>query len=97
MSPLMLSIYDDSYHTFLLILERESLNLRSNFTDLDVNFQNSEGKSALFFAVEYRRERIVEHLLGRDDVDVNLQDVDGKTILWLKKIIEKNFNKIFEA
>lgn len=52
-----------------------------NNTNIDVNYQDKEGKTALMYASEKGYTDIVEELLNRKDININLKDNFGITAL----------------
>ena len=49
--------------------------------NIDVNFQDDTGATALHYALLGRHHHVVEELLSRDDINVNLRDESGSTAL----------------
>jgi len=48
---------------------------------IDLTIQNSEGKSALFFAIEKKNRHIIKKILDSNIINLEQRDLDGRTIL----------------
>ncbi|KAF8250995.1 ankyrin, partial [Wilcoxina mikolae CBS 423.85] len=64
-TPLLWAVLSRQSHAAELLLANSSV---------DVNAQNSDGRSPLTVATEHGYENLVELLLQRDDVNVNIKD-----------------------
>jgi ankyrin repeat protein len=70
--PLFLAVENKQEEVAKLLLERD---------DLEVNFQDSKGQTALILACRNKMESLANNLLARGDIQVNLKDSSNKTEL----------------
>ena len=49
--------------------------------NVDLTIQNSNGKTALFFAIEKRNREVIKKVLDSKVIDLEQRDIEGRTIL----------------
>ncbi|KAI9148819.1 putative ankyrin repeat protein [Paramyrothecium foliicola] len=58
------------------------VDLLLNAEKVDVNSQDTEGRTPLIAAVQHSRYHIIKHLMDRDEIQIDLSDSHNRTPLW---------------